>query len=519
MRVAVNNAVAVSPRTGNGEVAVLADDGAGASVRTIRNGIIIRPSDFNPERIIIDDMIRTIPPVKVGDHFAAPLVGVLDYSFGSFKLLVTETPVVVPGSLSLEATVSANAGEFAIATFNVENLDPGDGATKFNALAGLIVNNLRAPDIIAVEEIQDNNGPTNDSVVDASATYNMLIAAIQTAGGPAYQARDVSPIDGRDGGEPGGNIRVGFLFRTDRGVSFVDRAGAGATSANSVVIEPGGPRLAFSPGRIDPTNAAFQNSRKPLAAEFSINGRTFFVIANHFNSKGGDQPLFGRFQPPTLGSEVQRRQQAEIVNNFVDQLLAADANANIVVLGDLNDFEFSAPVTALKGGVLNDLIETLPENERYTYVFDGNSQTLDHILVSNSIMGRPFSYDVVHVNSEFSERASDHDPQVVRLQMGEPDFGIGFSVPQVQAQRGITFTSSITINRFLGFSGSVTVQRPATQAPGISVTPASRVTTGGAVNFNVRIHNNAAPGQRQLLFTGRDQSGRIRSATLLVDVP
>ena len=56
------------------------------------------------------------------------------------------------------------------------------------------------------------------------------------------------------------------------------------------------------------------------------------MIANHFNSKGGDDPLEGRFQPPTRSSEAQRHQQAQIVHDFVAQILAADPNANVVVL-------------------------------------------------------------------------------------------------------------------------------------------------------------------------------------------
>jgi hypothetical protein len=317
-----------------------------------------------------------------------------------------------------------------VATFNVENLDPSDGAAKFNALAALIVNNLQSPDLIAVEEIQDNNGPTNDSVVDATTTFNQLIAAISTAGGPTYQFRNINPVDDQDGGEPGGNIRVGFLFRTDRGLSFVDRPGGGPTTATTVVSGPGGPQLSASPGRIDPTNPAFNSSRKPLAGEFVYNGRKVFAIANHFNSKGGDQPLFGRFQPPTLSSEAQRVQQAQIVNNFVDSILALDANANVIVLGDLNDFEFSNPVNTLEGGVLHALIETLPEAERYTYVFEGNSQALDHILVSDNLFfRRPFYYDVVHVNAEFADQISDHDPQVARFDFSARPW-IGY-LPQI----------------------------------------------------------------------------------------
>jgi predicted extracellular nuclease len=412
MRLQVNNAVAVGPRNNFGEIAVVGDDGANASVRTTRGGIVIRADDFNPERIFIDDVLATTPTADVGDHFTAPLTGVLDYSFGNYKLLVTAPPTVESGGLTREVTGDAGERELAVATFNVENLDPGDPQAKFDELAQLVVNNLRSPDLIGIEEIQDNNGPINDATVDADQTAARLIDAIAAAGGPAYDFRNINPVDDRDGGEPGGNIRVAFLFRADRGLAFVDRPGGTPTS--STTVNPG-PELSASPGRIDPTNPAFNSSRKPLAGEFTYRGRSLFVVVNHFNSKGGDQPLFGRFQPPTRSSEAQRHQQAQIVNDFVDQILAEDAGARVVVLGDINDFEFSETVNLLKGGVLHDLVETLPQSERYGYVFEGNSQTLDHILVSDGLFNEPLEYDVVHVNSEFAAQASDHDPSVARF--------------------------------------------------------------------------------------------------------
>jgi predicted extracellular nuclease len=226
-------------------------------------------------------------------------------------------------------------------------------------------------------------------------------------------------VNDADGGEPGGNIRIVFLFRTDRGLEFVDAPGATPTTANAVVAGADGPHLLYSPGRIDPTNPAWTTSRKPLAAEFRLRGRTFFVIGDHFNSKGGDDPIMGRFQPPTRSSEVQRHQQAQVENDFVGSILAADPNANIVVLGDLNDFQYSETVQILTaGGVLRDLIDTLPLNERYSYEFEGNAQVLDHILASPNPLDRYApSFDVVHVNAEFFDQASDHDPSVVRLSL------------------------------------------------------------------------------------------------------
>jgi uncharacterized protein len=60
---------------------------------------------------------------------------------------------------------------------------------------------------------------------------------------------------------------------------------------------------------------------------------------------------------------------------------------------------------------LTDLVTTLPASQQYTYDFDGVSEVLDHILVSNG--SGKLTYQVVHVNAEFANQVSDHDPQVV----------------------------------------------------------------------------------------------------------
>jgi hypothetical protein len=420
MRVQVNNAIAVGPRNAFGEIPVVGDNSANAGIDTVRGGVIVRANDFNPERIHLDDTILPTPKVNVGDRFTTSVVGVMDYSFGNFKLFITSALTRVDGGIQREATRLPLDQEVVVGTYNVENLDPSDGS--FARHAGLIVNNLRSPDILAIEEIQDNDGAANTGVTDASVGWAMLIAAIQAAGGPTYDFRQIDPVNNQDGGEPGGNIRVGFLFRTDRGVEFIDRPGGDSTTAVGVVARPSGPELSVSPGRVDPSNSAFVGSRKPLAGEFRARGKKLFVIANHFSSKGGDQPLFGRFQEPVRSSEVARHAQARVVNGFVDQILAADANANVIVLGDINDFEFSQTVDLLEGGVLTSLMDTLPKAERYSYVFEGNSQVLDQILVSNGMLANfPIEYDPVHVNSEFADQASDHDPQVARLDLrGRP---------------------------------------------------------------------------------------------------
>ncbi|MFF3937619.1 endonuclease/exonuclease/phosphatase family protein [Streptomyces phaeofaciens] len=358
------------------------------------------------------------PTANVGDELSGTTTGPLDYStYGGYNVQATELGTLVDNGLKREVTRRQKGDELAVATYNVENLDALDEQEKFDRLAEGVAVNLSSPDIVALEEIQDDNGATSDGTVTSEATLKRFTDAIRAAGGPRYQWRYIAPVENQDGGEPGGNIRQVFLFNPKR-VSFTDRAGGDAVTATGVVKTRKGARLTYSPGRIDPTSDAWDNSRKPLVGEFVFHGETVFVIANHFTSKGGDQPLHGRYQPPARSSETQRQAQAAEVNTFVTSLLAADKNAKAVVLGDLNDFEFSPTVTTLTDGkVLKPLITTLPAAQRYTYVYDGNAQTLDHILTSPAVTR--FDYDVVHINAEFADQASDHDPQIVRIDVAK----------------------------------------------------------------------------------------------------
>src|SRR5918992_5099654 len=169
MRVQVNEALAVGPRNGFGEIPVVGDRSAHAGVDSDRGGILIRPKDFNPERIILDDTLVATPVVDVADGFTTPVVGVMDYSFGNFKLNLTAPLTRVGGGLRRETTRAPSGREIVVGTYNVENLDPGDGGA-FVRHAGLIVGNLRSPDLLAIEEIQDNDGATDSAVTDASVT-------------------------------------------------------------------------------------------------------------------------------------------------------------------------------------------------------------------------------------------------------------------------------------------------------------------------------------------------------------
>ena len=228
---------------------------------------------------------------------------------------------------------------------NVENLDPTDPPAKFDgAGARSLVDNLQGA---------RTSWPSRRS---------RTTTAPPTARQPG-RARDLRRVHR---GDPGGR-RAALRLPPDRpGRATRTAASRAATSASASCSAPTagcrsstgraatrrptdgrrdtprGAQLSFSPGRIDPTNPAFTNSRKPLAGEFCGRARRCSSIANHFNSKGGDDPLFGRFQPPDRVTEAQRHQQATVVADFVARRPRAPTrDANVVVLGDLNDFEFS----------------------------------------------------------------------------------------------------------------------------------------------------------------------------------
>ncbi|GAA1309258.1 endonuclease/exonuclease/phosphatase family protein [Saccharothrix xinjiangensis] len=418
MSVRVDVPLAVSPtlssRSGR-RVTVVAEDGADATILSSRGALPVREHDANPERLTLTTRLlrEAIPAdLDVGDRLS-PACGVLDYRYGAYEILATCRVAQLPAPhLNRETTSPAQADELAIATFNVENLSAVSPQDKVTELARTITTNLASPGLIVVEEIQDNDGPTDSGVTAADQTWHTLIDGIAAVGGPAYDYRQIDPVDNADGGQRGGNIRVGFLFRTDIGLTFTDRPGGDATTP--VRIAPDG-ALTLSPGRIEPTDSAFTDTRKSLAGEFVFRGTRLVVVANHLSAKRGDDPILGRFQPPRTPSTERRARQTTVLADFARQLFDRDRDARLVLAGDFNDTEYSAPLRTLRDLGLTDLPATLPEAERYTYLYQGNAQILDHVLLSPALTAGRHDYDIVHVNAEFHDQVSDHDPQVVRL--------------------------------------------------------------------------------------------------------
>lgn len=415
MLIQINNAVAVSPTSSYKEIAIVPDGGSIGGIFSPRGTLILQKDDPNPERILLDDAFVMIPAVKVGDKFIGPQVGIMDYSFGSYKLELIKKPVLSAENLAHEVlTENILKDQISVATYNVENLNALENPQHLKTLANHIVHNLKSPDILGLQEVQDNDGEVDSLLVAADQSFEKIIQAIKSEGGPDYKYLNIDPIRNADGGVPGGNIRVGILFRTDRGLEFTGGTPGDSEKAIEILNVNGFADFSINPGRISPLSHAFQDSRKPLAAIFEFKGQKLYVIVNHLNSKGGDGALYGDVQPPTLISENQRIEQARILNNFVKSILMTNMESMVIVLGDLNDFTWSEPIQILAGKELTNLIETLPINEQYSYIYEGNAQVLDHILVSNALVERTTFVDIVHVNSEYfyQDRLSDHDPVI-----------------------------------------------------------------------------------------------------------
>ncbi|MEO3945514.1 5'-nucleotidase C-terminal domain-containing protein [Gorillibacterium sp. CAU 1737] len=406
-------------------IATRVDNGAGDLISPA-GGLVLKGEDnLNPQRLIIS-YGNPGQEVNTGDTFSADVNGVIGYNNGAFKVIPAagSLPSIQEGSWKPETlTLKPDAAKLLIASYNIENFSAATSPDKINKLGISIAQNMSKPDIIGLVEMQDNNGEKDNGVVDADQGAAALIAAIKAAGGPEYLYTDIAPVNNQDGGAPGGNIRVGFLYNPAR-VSLAEAvSGTKGTATTAVAYDAAQDKLTMNPGRIDPTNSAFNSSRKPLAAQFVFQGEKVIVIANHFNSKSGDTKPFGILQPPTLASEQQRHEIAKVVNGFVKGILDANPNANIVALGDLNDFQFTDTAKLLKGNELNNLIDKLPANERYTYTYDGNSQVLDHILVSRNLTALS-EVDVVHLNADFAPskgRVSDHDPVVAQIDLKHED--------------------------------------------------------------------------------------------------
>ncbi|MFC4905970.1 endonuclease/exonuclease/phosphatase [Actinomadura gamaensis] len=412
------------------------NSGAGAGDRTRRGGSLAGPGGLpDPARIVLSDALAPLPSADVGDRLPGPVDGVLDYTAAGFVLLPTATPARANGGLKPQAAPPAGQDELSVGTLNLEGISPDTPSDRIGQLADDLVHGLASPDLVTVTGVEDNSGAADDGTVAADQTVSELITAISAAGGPAYEWRSVAPHDNADGGERGGNGRIGFLFRSDRGLAFADRPSGssdlGAPGVPDLAVAPthvqpdgrGGARLTLSPGRVAPSDPAWAETRKPLAGELTWRGRRIVVVANHWYGRTSADPIaYGRRQPLDRPSEARREAQAKVVADFVRTVRRAAPDADVIVTGNLGTGDGSPALRALTAPDvgLRDLSSELAPRDRYTADSGGAAEDLDHILLSPALAKRPHRYQIVHRASEFADRAGDHDPSLVRITLAPP---------------------------------------------------------------------------------------------------
>lgn len=421
--------------------------------------------DTNPEIVILEPLgsAPTVYP-ETGQQISAldgPIHGFVDYSYDSYRIRTFDTLTVSGEQPTPEVSMLyAGTDGMTIASYNVRNLSvanasaedstPGgdnDGLrNRFDELAEQVVLHLHAPDVLALQEIQDDSGETDNGVVVATETLAAMIDAIVAAGGPRYVAAELPPTDKADGGAPGANIRVAYLYNPSR-VSFDE---------SSLVRIEG---AAFDAGG-DPDNAAddsYEGTRKPLMATFEFMGETATVVNVHNKSKSGSEDLTTAEQPATDPNAGQRAAQFATINAVVQPLV--EAGEHVIVLGDFNDYDFDVATDALTS--LSSLTETVPLSDRYSYNYDGNSQVLDQIHVSENLLDGGAA-DYVHINIDFNRddwdyQTSDHDPLVARFAVDEKTIALmsDASVAILERLKGNLFADGQQVMRIEDADGTV----------------------------------------------------------------
>ena len=421
MRVNINKPKILGPQY-KGDIYVLPGNYNGQKLNNI-GGVNLRPGVQNTETIAIEVGKNVVAKAK--DYFDEDITGVFTYRYKTYRIDPYKVPKVQDGGLKREVSkIYPAEDKLTIASYNIENFSANSKGRdetpeeKVDKIAKSFINEVHSPDIITLIEVQDNNGGVNDGTVEGVKSGEKLADRIKSFGGPEYKYTEVAPIDGKDGGKPGSNIRVAYLYNPNR-VTLIGKDKGGSEEAARFVDG----HLEKNPARIDPTNINFEKVRKSLAAEFDFKGERIVVIANHLKSKLGDDAVYGSNQPAVENTKAQRVEEAKLLNAFVREGLRQNPNLKFVLTGDFNDFEFSDTVKTIVGNELVNLMAEHEAGDRYSYFYRGSNQSLDNILVSKNIKDRVL-FSPVHINASFMEehgRASDHDPVVVQIDFSKSE--------------------------------------------------------------------------------------------------
>lgn len=347
----------------------------------------------------------TIVQADKGDTVAG-LIGPLGYTFGHYKVVVqvgalptiTKTGVGFP----YDRLAPPAPHERRVTSFNLENFFPEGGAldghivslaefeSKRDRAADAIGRLLHAPDVIAVQEIGDNQHLGQSGTTTSLGTLQALALRLTQWGYGGYTAYALEGNDNR-------GIDVGFLIKhTVTVLAGPDQMGG--------LTEPG--------SCSDVAGRLFDRPPLFLRVDLGAGLGPVWVVSNHFSSKAAPDSC--------------RIAQATFVRDKV-KALELDGN-QVIVMGDINAFEDEGALATLEDGqtTLDNLWSTVPHDEAYSFQFGGVLQTLDHVLVTSGIGAQRTGFTYAHISNDYYDRGtegykvSDHDPPVLTLSAMPP---------------------------------------------------------------------------------------------------
>jgi predicted extracellular nuclease len=384
-----------------------------------------------------DGLFKVNPEAKVGDS-VQNLVGILDFRNGIYCLEPAAAPLVVPATADpeLSGVSTSNLPTFSLATFNLEAMfDPQDDPLTEDPIISLaeyqrrlrkhalaIGQEMGHPAILAVQEVE-NLTVLQDLVArpEMQASYAILwqegldrrgldVALLyrpDQVNITSYQSHQ-SCTGLEDGLEPDGNDDMA----NPQNALTCDRDGDGLLDGNRLFSRP--PLLVHLTAR-------------PAGA--STRYVDVWLIICHLKSKVQDTSTVQYTQP-------RRLEQARFVASLAEEVLSADPLANLVVLGDLNDHPDSQPLAEFFGLGFRNAMDWAKKEDRYTYIYQGISQTLDYLLIYPQPTLLPGWVNPVHINADYPDsylddinspqRSSDHDPIVVSFTPVEPTVYLPF---------------------------------------------------------------------------------------------
>lgn len=431
-------------RPGSAEAAAVVADNAARAV-TLDDGQstdFLKPANsaLTPAYVSLDE------PIRVGAHvtFDEPLV--LDYRNNAWKLTPT-TPVVGDGTgadgVTFENTRTtapdAVGGDVSVASYNVLNYFTTLGVES----SSCVPYRDRAGNGIAVADGCDQRGAWD--AASLTRQQDKTVAAITALDASVVGLMEIEN-SARLGEAPdealaslvaalndhAGTARWDYV----RSPSNLPDASSLDVITNAIIYQPAlvtavGASVALADQSGD--DQAFGNAREPIAQAFapSGGGEAFTVVVNHFKSKGSVGPWPGDAdRGDGQGTSVESRvRQATALRDWVATNPTGTASDDVYLVGDFNSYGQEDPMQVLYEAGYVDA-EAAFEVEEATYVFQGLSGSLDHVLMNAGARERATGAATWQINSveslalEYSRynyhgtlfwapdayRASDHDP-------------------------------------------------------------------------------------------------------------